>query len=137
MTPDNANRGALNLACIIKNIDECIYPTEAYGWGYNYKGQVGNNDTTDVDSPELVLEIGGSKFTGVFKHITTGFYHTCGLLEDGTAYCWGDNGKGQLGTNSSPEQDSPALVENADGSDFSSKLKQISVGTYYSVCITE
>src|SRR5690606_28116885 len=32
-----------------------------------------------------------------FVSMATGYYHTCGLTEDGTAWCWGRNNKGQLG----------------------------------------
>jgi alpha-tubulin suppressor-like RCC1 family protein len=32
-----------------------------------------------------------------FSHVTTGFYHTCGLAGT-TAHCWGFNSEGQLGT---------------------------------------
>ena len=32
-----------------------------------------------------------------FVSLTAGWQHTCGLTTGGTAYCWGDNGVGQLG----------------------------------------
>ncbi len=35
-----------------------------------------------------------------FQQVTVGVLHTCGLLTDGAAYCWGNNDKGQLGDGS-------------------------------------
>ncbi len=34
----------------------------------------------------------------MFKSISAGRSHTCGILTNGSAYCWGDNEYGQLGT---------------------------------------
>jgi alpha-tubulin suppressor-like RCC1 family protein len=36
-----------------------------------------------------------------FTTISTGSTHTCGIVADGTAYCWGDNSFGQLGYSTS------------------------------------
>ena len=32
-----------------------------------------------------------------FSHLAAGLTHTCGLTQDGRAYCWGDNHWGELG----------------------------------------
>jgi alpha-tubulin suppressor-like RCC1 family protein len=42
---------------------------------------------------------------GVFAFANGGFQHTCGLLGDGTAYCWGFNGTFQLGSGGINERD--------------------------------
>jgi alpha-tubulin suppressor-like RCC1 family protein len=66
----------------------------AFCWGRNDRGQLGDG-TTDVRSvPQAV--------TGdhTFQLIVAGGFnigHTCALTNDGDAYCWGDNERGQLG----------------------------------------
>jgi len=30
-----------------------------------------------------------------FVSISAGYFHSCGLLENGSAMCWGDNGNGE------------------------------------------
>src|SRR3954466_2560467 len=65
-------------------------------WGRNQDGQVGNGDsTTDARTPQPV-----SGLTGVAA-LTAGGYHSCALMPDGTAKCWGRNSRGQLGDGSS------------------------------------
>lgn len=36
----------------------------------------------------------------VFRQVSAGAYHTCGVTEDDLAYCWGEAGLGALGTGS-------------------------------------
>jgi len=38
---------------------------------------------------------------GPYTALVAGGTHTCGLATDGTAYCWGYNGSGQLGDGTS------------------------------------
>jgi alpha-tubulin suppressor-like RCC1 family protein len=42
--------------------------------------------------------------------LTAGFFHTCGLTNSGTAYCWGDDNSGQLGDSSTSDKLSPVAV---------------------------
>ena len=57
---------------------------DAYCWGDNSKGQLGNNNMpTDSNIPVLVS--GGKKW----KSIVTGYFHTCGIDSNDDTYCWG------------------------------------------------
>ena len=64
----------------------------AYCWGSNSDGRLGDGTTTasGVNGPQAV--IGGLKFTSI-----TAGYHTCALTARGKAYCWGPNYDGELG----------------------------------------
>ena len=85
---------------------------DVFCWGDNYYGQLGNatnNDTFDPNpTPALVT------LPSAAAAITTGNYHTCAVLTDGTVYCWGYNRYGQLGNatnnNNTIANPTPALV---------------------------
>jgi alpha-tubulin suppressor-like RCC1 family protein len=64
----------------------------AYCWGDNSNGQLGFG-SPGGQVPQPVAVIGGLRF----KQITAGSLVTCGIVADGTAYCWGYNGQGALG----------------------------------------
>jgi alpha-tubulin suppressor-like RCC1 family protein len=67
----------------------------AYCWG----GQVGlifNGGTTTLISSTPELVAGGLTWAAV----SAGDFYDCGVTTAGAAYCWGDNGFGQLGANS-------------------------------------
>lgn len=54
----------------------------------------------------------------VYRNVTAGGTHSCGIAAGGVAYCWGDNGSGQLGTGD--ERSSPIPVAVTGGQTFSS-----------------
>jgi alpha-tubulin suppressor-like RCC1 family protein len=45
-----------------------------------------------------------------FATVSGGGDHTCGVTTGGTAYCWGDNGLGQLGTGTTTNSATPVAV---------------------------
>ena len=45
------------------------------------------------------------------RQLVAGFRHTCALLDDGTVWCWGSNGVGQLGRSPTGGTGLPARVE--------------------------
>jgi alpha-tubulin suppressor-like RCC1 family protein len=45
-----------------------------------------------------------------FQQVVAGVLHSCGILTDGTAYCWGNNQKGQLGDGSLKDRTYPVPV---------------------------
>jgi alpha-tubulin suppressor-like RCC1 family protein len=75
-------------------------------WGVNVFGQLGNNSTADSSVPVWVQGLGpGSGAQG----ITAGEEHTCAVVNGGVL-CWGWNGQGQLGDNSTVESLVPVTV---------------------------
>ena len=66
----------------------------AYCWGENGFGGLG--DGTSVHSSSPVAVTGGLNFIQLAAGGFTGG-HTCGRASTGAAYCWGENGAGQLG----------------------------------------
>jgi alpha-tubulin suppressor-like RCC1 family protein len=78
----------------------------AYCWGENTFGALGNGSTSD--SPIPVPVSGGLAFVQL---IAGGFIgHTCGLTASGTAYCWGENERGQVGDRSTVDRLEPSAV---------------------------
>ena len=77
---------------------------QAWAWGYNSDGQLGDGSQTDRSSPVLVV---GSHS---FIKIAAGYLHTLGLKADGTLWAWGDNSYGGLGDGSRTDRSSPVLV---------------------------
>jgi alpha-tubulin suppressor-like RCC1 family protein len=70
-----------------------------YCWGYNKYGQLGSPVNDQVcpfsdactSTPTLVDSL------PALVSVTAGYWHTCGLTADGSAYCWGSNPAGELG----------------------------------------
>lgn len=62
-----------------------------YCWGWNSRGQIGNNSLFDVNEPTAVdtpLQ---------FRSVEAVWIHTCAITADESAYCWGHKGGGRLG----------------------------------------
>ncbi|MFL5492819.1 MAG: RCC1 domain-containing protein [Gemmatimonadales bacterium] len=78
----------------------------SYCWGRNDKGQLGDG-TIDIRlRPTLVA--GNLTFSSIATG-SGGGDHTCGLAAD-SVYCWGSNGRGQLGNGTTTPRKVPTLV---------------------------
>ena len=77
----------------------------AYCWGRNTDGQTGTG------SPDSIV-LGPAPVAGglVFRTITAGGQHACGIAADSLAWCWGANGSGQLGDSSQAPRATPVAV---------------------------
>jgi RHS repeat-associated protein len=79
-------------------------------WGHNANGQLGNGSPDDSLTP---VQIGGADWSNVSVGVATGGFHTCGVKLDGSLWCWGGNGYGQLGIGSTTGSLTPAQVGSA------------------------
>ncbi len=88
-------------------------------WGFGGDGRLGYANTRNIGRepagpgdptanpvipPVDSIETAGPVFLGAgrsAKAITTGFGHTCAILDDGGVRCWGYNGSGRLGQGNS------------------------------------
>jgi alpha-tubulin suppressor-like RCC1 family protein/signal transduction histidine kinase len=84
---------------------------QAYCWGLNNNGQLGNNTITSSSVPTPVSTTG--VFAGkTIKSIASTMYHTCAIASDNQAYCWGQNASGKLGTGNGTDSRVPVAVLN-------------------------
>jgi alpha-tubulin suppressor-like RCC1 family protein len=83
-----------------------VTPTnQAWCWGWNADGQLGDGSRTDRLTPHLVA--GGF----AFNQVSSGYYHTCARTTAGVGYCWGASFYGELGKNGTTgESDTPVAV---------------------------
>lgn len=61
-------------------------------WGHGTYGQLGDGTSTSQPLPVKVIGLGGSAIM-----ISAGYAHTCAIRADGTLWCWGYDGNGQVG----------------------------------------
>ena len=102
---------------------------QAYCWGYNADGQLGIGAALQSLVPAAVSQPGGVTFAAIF----TEYQHTCGLTSGGQAYCWGLNGNGQLGDNTTTTpRKTPVAVQQPGGVTF----VQLSTGSNNSCGLT-
>jgi alpha-tubulin suppressor-like RCC1 family protein len=80
-------------------------------WGENLLSQLGINSTASPQPmPKLVVDPTNAVVTSAVA-VAGGFGHSCALLANGRARCWGDNGSGQLGDSSNTQRLIPAVVQ--------------------------
>ena len=101
----------------------------AYCWGDDTSGELGNGSTTTPQKTPVAVTTSGA-LTGVtLTQISAGQQFTCALSTLGKAYCWGNDGLGQLGnsTTTSTPVTTPVAVT-ATGVLSTVTLMQISAG---------
>lgn len=78
----------------------------AWCWGDDSAGQLGDGGVLSGKSAHPVRV----QFNQAFAVIRAGYYQTCGLTADGSAWCWGSNDVGQNGDDSTNPRDTPVAV---------------------------
>ena len=84
-------------------------------WGRDGSGQLGDGGiNTDTNAPSSTAIDLGTGRTAVA--ISSSWYTTCAILDNGDLKCWGDDNRGQLGDGgTNTEQSSPVSVDIGTG----------------------
>lgn len=96
--------GASDLACGSDHCCALFSGGQAYCWGANASGQLGNGNNTEYAVPVPVS--GNNVYVSLDSQGST----TCGVRVDGSAWCWGSNSVGQLGTGTTTSSNVPLKV---------------------------
>lgn len=97
---DGQDLGGYNgSACVVRN-DHTVAC-----WGVDIMGRLGNGHGGAAPADCPLLPVKGLK---VAVQVTLGDYHGCAREVDGTVWCWGDNGVGQLGPGYGGSYNQPA-----------------------------
>jgi alpha-tubulin suppressor-like RCC1 family protein len=84
----------------------------AHCWGDNAVGQLGDGTLIRRPSPVLVSGIANAVAMSAGSSLAP---HSCALLADGSARCWGRNGLGQLGNGGTADRLTPGAVSGGAG----------------------
>jgi alpha-tubulin suppressor-like RCC1 family protein len=84
---------------------------QAWCWGKNGNGQLGDNTLTTRFTPVAVQQPSGVTFAS----LEVGWSHSCGRTSAGQTYCWGWNNRGQLGDGTFTQRKVPVAVSQPSG----------------------
>ncbi|MCC6831936.1 MAG: hypothetical protein IT200_11375 [Thermoleophilia bacterium] len=76
-------------------------------WGDDLYGQLGDGPPSENRTTPVRVAFGAGRRTVA---VSAGASHTCAILDDGSAWCWGLNTSGQLGDNDLPNAHAPVAV---------------------------
>jgi len=109
--------------------------SRVFCWGDNSNGKLGTSASHDKPEP---VQLSGADFDNAVD-IAVGYNHACAIRADGTAWCWGYNGFGQLGSYKlglGSSTNVPTQVILHDGSDTAlTNLKAISAGSNHTCAL--
>ncbi len=84
-------------------------------WGSNRAGQLGNGRAVGSRSRDEAFPSAPVQLDGVVRKLGPGTSHSCAVLEDGSLWCWGDNGHAELGQRDMERTNVPVDVQGLSG----------------------
>ncbi len=91
----------------------------AYAWGNNSNGRLGDGTTTERHTPVMVNKPDRKAYPDLpedftYVQISAGCEHSLAVGSDGNAYAWGNNSNGRLGDGTTTERHTPVMVNKPD-----------------------
>ena len=107
----------------------------AYAWGDNWYGQLGDGTTAQRTTPVKVSKPEGTPADFTYVQVSAGSRHSLALGSDGNAYAWGDNGDGQLGDGTDTSRTTPVKVGKPTDTTADLTYTQVSAGNDHSLAV--
>ncbi|KJY51509.1 RCC1 domain-containing protein [Bifidobacterium kimbladii] len=104
----------------------------AYAWGNNTYGQLGDGTKTDRTTPVKVRKPTNAPADFTYVQVSAGWDCSLALGSDGNAYAWGSNTSGQLGDGTTTQRTTPVKVGKPTGLTY----VQISAGDDHSLALS-
>ncbi len=127
--------GAATLATGLTHTCTVMTDGTVWCWGLNDRGQLGDTTTTDAASPVQVAGPGGTGTLIGAVQASLGDAHSCVVLWDATARCWGLNDKGQLGDTTTTDRTSPVQVTGPGGTGVLTGVAVVESGGQHSCVV--
>ncbi len=108
-----------------------------WAWGGNSWGQLGNGTISNSAWP---VQVAAPEATGHLEQIVAvaaGSSHSMALRDDGTAWTWGSNARGQLGNGTTSKSAIPLQVLGHAGTGHLENIVAIAAGSCHSLAVTE
>jgi alpha-tubulin suppressor-like RCC1 family protein len=115
--------GAYHSCAIVEN-------GEVRCWGDNGNGQLGDGTLESRSTPVPVLSQQGARLSGV-QALALGYWHSCALLYNGEARCWGYNEFGQLGDGTIENRSTAVSVRATSGAGALTDVRELALGYGY------
>lgn len=112
-----------------------IVNDDAYCWGANTQGQLGDGTTNDSLTPVAVKREAypGGIGSHAVVSIAAAAESNCVIIDTGEVYCWGDNWQGQLGDGTTTDSLVPKKISGVSGKNF----VQLGSGSYSMCALTD
>ena len=107
-------------------------------WGANEVGRIGDGSITDRRKAATVLAVSGPGPLTNVVHISAGARHSCAVLANGQARCWGQNDFRELGTGPGGPAVAlrPVVVRSRDrGRPPLDRIRTITAGTFHTCAL--
>lgn len=101
----------------------------AWCWGGNGRGELGDGTTTDRTRAVQVLRSGGGVLTDVVG-VAAGLFVSCAWRTDGSAWCWGENSRGEVGDGTTKDRTKARQVVKANGTPLTGVVEMSTGGPF-------
>lgn len=103
--PANSNLVAISMG--VRHTCGLLDNGSVYCWGWGSSGQLGDGTTETRNNSSVQVQLPAGR-TAIA--IDSGMRHTCAVLDDDSAVCWGRNELGQIGDNTTTDRTTPTTV---------------------------